>query len=126
MGTETVKSQDNSTVDVHLSYFKQGDDMHSCIVENNGKMDVKASIRNHVALLQSVINHLNKINELIPEGNDLTLSADTHCISLSGNKDLLQKLVDNNLASFDEFDNSDYRSDSGSYSDSSSGSSDSD
>lgn len=115
--TTKVESKKNADhVEVHLGYYKQGDDMYGCIVEKNGRVDIKATIANHVKLLESVVTHLNELNKLIPEDNDLELHADTHFIGLSGNKEVLQKLVDAKLANFDDFDDDDYSSDTGSYS----------
>lgn len=113
MKTETetkkvIKSSDKRRrhhgADVWLSYFKQGDDMHKCIEKDaNGKINVKASLKNHMELLQSVAEHLKEINDNIPEVNDLTISGDTHCISISGDPDVIEKLINLKLVNERQF-----------------------
>lgn len=85
-----------------LNYYKQGDDMQKSIVKNSDdKTDAKASINNHIALLESVIDHLKKVNELIPNDNDIEIDGNSHFIELHGNIELIQKMQDEQLLQSD-------------------------
>jgi hypothetical protein len=86
---------------VCLNYYKQGDDMYHCLVKENDKINVKKSIEKHIALLESVINHLKAIDDIIPDDNDLEINGDTHYIEISGSKNIIDNLVNANLANYD-------------------------
>ena len=96
--TKTTKS-----AQLWLDYYKQGDDMNQCIIKNeDGKIDAKASINNHIALLENVIEHLKQVNNLIPYDNDIDIDANTHHIDLNGDSEIIQKLIDAKLLNSDD------------------------
>ena len=95
----------NKTATISLSYFKQGDDLSACIVHNDdGTMNVKKSFENHINLLQVAIDQLQRIIDLIPDDNTCKLQADTHYIGIYGDDAVVQRLVDEELAYIDDFD----------------------
>jgi hypothetical protein len=104
---KTKKNPNTKTAQIWLPYFKQGDDMHRCIVNENGKINAKASIKNHINLLNCAIDLLNEINKSLPDGMDFDISGDTHSITLTGDKTIIEKLQANSLLQDDDgvFDN---------------------
>jgi len=88
---------------IHLHYFKQGDDLQSCLVTNkDGKVDVKSSIMAHIDLLKASIKQLKGILEVLPDDGDFSLEADGHYIGLSGPENIINQLVEKELVSVDK------------------------
>jgi hypothetical protein len=97
---------------IFLPYFKQGDDMlHGLVTNDDETVNVKQSIVNHIELLKCAIEHLEKINNLIPEENDCSIHAGIHHIGISGNERVLKLLADEELVRIESEESSD--SDSG-------------
>ena len=93
---ESIKT---THAEIKLPYFKQGDDLHDCISKNeDGKVDAKKTLENHISLLESTIQQLKDINEKIPLVNDIVLKGDTHWITISGDERIINKLVEQELA----------------------------
>jgi hypothetical protein len=91
--------------DIRLFYYKQGDDLSACIVHNaDGTINVKESIKRHIGLLQASINKLQSIHDAIPDNNMCKLDADTHHIGIYGDDQVVQTLIDQELAYLKEFD----------------------
>lgn len=82
------------TVEIHLGYYKQGDDLYHCI--ENSKNFVEA-FRSHATVMNSVAVHLNKVADMI-ESHKVEIGADTHYIGLTCDEELAQKLIDAELA----------------------------
>lgn len=102
-------SSNTKSAQVWLNYFKQGDDMHRCLKKDeNGKINAKASIENHIAAMESVVEHLKELNAMIPEDNDIDIDADTHMIRIRGDKNLIDRIVNKKLAQIDEEDEEDH------------------
>ncbi|AYV83013.1 MAG: hypothetical protein Hyperionvirus3_159 [Hyperionvirus sp.] len=98
-------TKNTKSAHVWLNYFKQGDDMHRCIEKDaNGKINAKATIQNHIALMESVVEHLKELNAMIPPDNDIDIDADTHMIMIRGDKNLIDRIVNKNLAQIDDFE----------------------
>jgi len=92
--------------DIRLFYYKEGDDLATCIVRNDdGTMNVKESFQRHIGLLQASIDKLQSIHDTIPDDNTCKLDADTHHIGIYGDDNVVQALIDKDLASLDEFYN---------------------
>jgi hypothetical protein len=90
--------------EIHLPYFKQGDDCCRCIVMNeDGTQNVHRTLQNHINLLQYTVEKLQEIKNLIPEDTDLELYGDTHYISISGNTDDIQSLIQAGLANAEDW-----------------------
>ena len=88
---------------IGLGYFKQGDDLDRCIVkDDDGDVNTKETLNNHIKLLESVIEHLKSINDLIPDTNTCSLYGDTHYISIEGDERIIDQLVSHDLAQIDE------------------------
>lgn len=95
----------NKVANLILPYYKQGNDLHECIVHNvDGTMNVKESFKRHIGLLQAAINRLQSIHDAIPDENTCELHADTHYICIFGDDSVVQKLVNEGLASLEESD----------------------
>lgn len=92
--------------DIRLFYYKEGDDLATCIVRNDdGTMNVKESFQRHIGLLQASIDKLQAIHDAIPDNNTCKLDADTHHIGIYGDDNVVQALVDRGLVSLDDFNN---------------------
>ncbi len=51
----------------------------------------------------ATIEQLQKIHDLIPNMNNCEISGDTHHIGIEGNERIINKLVEEKLATIDEF-----------------------
>ena len=72
---------------IWLPYFKQGDDMNGGLVkDDNGTVDTKESIKNHIIRLEAAINQLQQIHDLIPDVNTCVINGDTHHIGIDGDE----------------------------------------
>jgi hypothetical protein len=90
-----------------LPYYKQGDDMQRCMVKENGKVDARASISNHIDLLQAAIEQLQQIYDRLPDGMNFDIEADTHVITLTGDTNIINQLIADELLYEDEYMNQD-------------------
>ncbi len=91
---------------IWLPYFKQGDDMNGCIVkDDNGVVDTKESIRNHIQLLNSAIEQLQKIYDSIPDMNTCSINGDTHHIGIEGDERIINFLNKQGVITINEWDN---------------------
>lgn len=95
-----------TTAEIYLGYCKQGDDLHGCIVKNDdGKINAKQTLENYVKQMQNVVDHIKKINDLIPEDNDVELDGNTHYVWISGSSDIIDNLIKHKLVSMCENEN---------------------
>jgi hypothetical protein len=83
------------TVEIHLGYYKQGDDLGGCLGELK---DPYKALRGHADQMRSVGKHLDKVADVV-SGHKINIQADTHMISLTCDTKLAQKLLDLGLAS---------------------------
>lgn len=95
-------------VEIHLPYFKQGDDLAGHI-ENCGGNCIEG-LRSHAESLRAAATILDRIAEIatgdLPKAVTARLSgrcplnidADTHMIMASGETEILQKLVNEEIA----------------------------
>lgn len=97
-----MSNTNTRTAEIRLPYFKQGDDMHNCLVIENNKINARASIENHINLLRAAIDKLDKIKNMLPENSDFQISADTHCIEITGDKNIIERLEANGLVNIEE------------------------
>jgi hypothetical protein len=83
---------------IDLPYYKQGDDLAHCINQNDG--DVEKGLLSHAEMLREAAQQLEDIASLVSKyGSDrVEIEADTHCIMIDGPKDLLDELVEQDLA----------------------------
>jgi len=92
--------------EICLPIFKQGDDIEACIVrDENDKINAKATIQKYIDLLYSAISILNNIKDSIPENHEFEIGGDTHYIHISGNRQILESMAENNLVRIEEDDN---------------------
>lgn len=93
------------TVEVRLGYFKSGDDLRSC-------SDCVAELGGHAAIaimrlanqLECVVGRLDDIYDIVRD-EEIEIEADTHYISITCEDEIAQKLVDEGLAYFPEYEN---------------------
>ncbi|QDV69022.1 hypothetical protein Poly24_27360 [Rosistilla carotiformis] len=81
--------------DIHLPYFKQGDDLghhlkHCATVED--------ALEAHAQQLDYAAEILRKVRSMIA-GQGVTLEADTHMIMASGPDEIIEALIDAKYAS---------------------------
>ena len=76
-------------VQISLGYFKQGDDLNSCL-EKAG--DPHEALKVHAEQLRSVAEHLDKLAEMV-EGHEISIEADTHMIMMTCEEELAIKLL---------------------------------
>mgnify|MGYP001172712982 CR=1 FL=1 len=94
--------------EIHLPYFKQGDDLAGCIESAEG--DVVKALELHAEMLDDAAHILMKIKNVIEEAKaskEVYIEADTHFISIEGPKEVLSSLIDNELVEVIEFDDED-------------------
>ena len=80
---------------IQLSYSKPGEDLKNSLVEDNdGNVDVKLTLTNIITLLKMSVTHLENINNLIPYDNTLDIYGSGQSIGMSGDNEVLEKLLD--------------------------------
>ena len=95
------------TAEIHLSYFKQGDDLQSCL--EGADYNIIEGLENHSQMLQHCSNHLNKIKNLIKKQKnikEININADCHFISIEGPDSFIDELIENDLAEIVEYEES--------------------
>ncbi len=88
-------------VEIHLGYFKQGDDLNGCLRDVAHKSE---AFHEHARLLKDCAAHLHSVGVIVGKYSDdlVTVCADTHCITIDGPEKMLQELINAELAT--EFD----------------------
>jgi len=80
--------------EIHLGYFKQGDDLHGCIQKSKTPAD---ALLLHSQMLIEIAKHLVKIHDLVGQ-QPIELDADAHHIGLIGPDELVNELIKQELA----------------------------
>ena len=90
----------NRRAELHLPYFKQGDDMRSCVEQT------KNSYQAFLAHAQNMESTMKILRDLAAktEGVDLTIDACTHHISVEGPVELIDSLITQGLLYPDPFE----------------------
>jgi len=81
-----------------LGYFKQGDDMASCICQTK---TYEKAFRFHASMLREIAEHLDAVADVI-KGEKVEVFADTHYISIKCSDALAKKLIAKKLGIIDE------------------------
>jgi len=90
------------TVEVHLGYFKQGDDLYSCVEEMGNNIGALCRLYER---LEAVIKHIGMICWVCTDcGSGVEIEADTHFIALTVEDKVAQRLVDEGYAHFPEYE----------------------
>ena len=93
---------------IWLPYFKQGDDMsRSIVTKENNSIDAKASFNNHIEILKTAICKLENIKNHLPDDDEFEIYADTHFISITGDKNIIDRLASDELVTIESTDCSD-------------------
>ncbi len=97
--------------DVHLPYFKQGDDLRHHLSQC---ATVEEALEAHAQQLEYAAELLRKVRQMIA-GQGVTIDADTHMIQVSGPDQIIEALIDAKYASrqWDEEDEDDDDEDDG-------------
>jgi hypothetical protein len=83
---------------INLLYTKQSDDMkESLAFRQDGSIDVKYSIQNHISLLSCAIEQLNRIYDLITDDVIIEINEENNTIGLFGSNYLIENLSNENL-----------------------------
>jgi uncharacterized protein YciI len=98
------KEQSNEKhAEIHLPYFKQGDDLGHFLTQN--KNDPSAAMKDHASMLKYAAKQLEQVAEYLDEHNiKLNVQADTHCIFIDGPTAAIDELIKMDLASPDPFE----------------------
>ena len=85
------------TCEIPLGYFKQGDDLAGLLEKADSPQH---AFRLHAMLMQEVGFDLDRIAEKVGKypQDQITVNADTHMISLEGPDELVDELVESDLA----------------------------
>jgi len=90
------------TVEVHLGYFKQGDDLNDCVEEMGNNIGALCRLYER---LESVIKHIGLICWVCTDmESGVEIDADTHYIAITCEDTAAQRLVDEGLACFPEYE----------------------
>lgn len=81
--------------DIHLPYFKQGDDLHHHLEHCE---TVEEALEAHARQLDHAAQILRNVREMIA-GQGVSFDADTHMIQVSGPDEIIEALIDAKYAS---------------------------
>jgi hypothetical protein len=82
------------SVEVHLGYYKQGDDLQRCLKDAKTP---EAAFRTHAKQMLFVAAHLEKIADMIA-GHKVEVQADTHMIVIDCDEKVAINLIKAELA----------------------------
>jgi len=86
-----------------MPYFKPGDDLNDCIAkDSNGNIYAKETFANYGAMLSNAAEIAVKISDAFPKEHIVDLEGDTHYIGIEGSANIIQRLVDMELAHLEE------------------------
>ena len=80
--------------DIHLPYFKQGDDLSHHL---SHCASVEEALEAHAQQLEYAAELLRKVKGMI-DGQDVKVEADTHMIMVSGSDEIIESLIDAGFA----------------------------
>jgi len=92
------------TVQVYLPYFKQGYDLNQAL--KSTKTNIEA-LEKHIWNMEESANILTKIRNIIAF-NNIEIEVDNHCIFISGEEKIINKLIKENLAEEIDFEEEEY------------------
>lgn len=81
--------------EIHLPYFKQGDDLNHHLLQCS---TVEEALEAHAQQLEYAAGILRKVKEMVA-GQSVTFDADTHMIQVSGQDAIIEALIDAKYAS---------------------------
>jgi hypothetical protein len=88
------------TAEIHLPYFKQGDDLGHCL---DHCPSIEEALEQDAVNLEGAASILRQIKNMV-KGHKVEMQADTHYISISGEDDLIDALIKEELAYLDPFE----------------------
>jgi hypothetical protein len=90
--------------EIHLPYFKQGDDMDNCIRSTETPLE---ALRAHADQLSIAAAQLNQIADIVSNYNqkDIILEGNVHYITISGPEEMENELLEEDLIDVSPWDN---------------------
>ena len=92
------------TVQVYLPYSKQKDDLNQTL--KSTKTNIEA-LEKQIWNMEEAANILTKIRNIVAF-NNIEIEADNHCIFISGEEKIINKLIEENLAEETDFEEEEY------------------
>lgn len=100
-----MAKSDFVTAEIHLAYFKQGDDLHYSIEQSKSPLE---ALRGHAEQMRSVAGHLDAIADEVAKCEEqVELYGDTHYCSITGPESLIARLIELELVTKEEYDDED-------------------
>ncbi len=96
-----MKDKKTKNCTIFLPYFKQGDDL-GYHLQNSSSLS--EALENHAKQMDTVAQVLRQVESVIRNEPSVEIQADTHMIFLTGPTELVDVLVKEELASYDEFE----------------------
>jgi len=86
--------------EIHLPYFKQGDDLHHHLTHCDS---VEEALEGHAKQLEFAATILRGVRSMVAE-QGVEMDADTHMIMVSGPDEIIEALVDAKYATIPNWD----------------------
>ena len=87
-----------------LPYYEPGTDLENCKAHtDDGVVDVRTTLSNHINMLRDSIRVLEDLRDAIPNDNTLDIFGQRHTIGLSGDNLVINELIARGLARQCEF-----------------------
>jgi hypothetical protein len=102
--------------DLHLPYFKQGDDLHWQLEHAKGRSKKEKhanALKDHASMLQDAIKILKVLSSLAAEGKIEIENADCHFISVQAEESVGEKLVKKEILAESDWDDEEDLDDEG-------------
>jgi hypothetical protein len=97
---KNVSEPTTKVAELHLPYFKRGDDMRACL---DSAENVADALEAHACHMDVAATMLRTLKDAIA-GHDVTISADTHLIAVAGPVALIDDLIKKELLIEDQWD----------------------
>lgn len=91
------KTKETKHAEIHLGYFKQGDDLGNCLKVTKDPVE---AFRMHARMMYDCAKHLDKIADVIKNSKEtvVEVNADCHYISIDASESLIDLLIKKELA----------------------------
>lgn len=93
------------SAEIHVGYFKQGDDLQGCL--SNCANHPANALSSYASMLKECSTHIDRIFHIIVTNyedriKEIEITADCHFIEISGPDELIDELVEQDLAVYSE------------------------
>jgi hypothetical protein len=101
-----------------LPHSCPGEDLNSSIViDKNGLVNVKGTLKNMIKILHQSIDNLEKMCNEIPDANSLDIYSNGHSVGICGDNKVIRNLIEKKLVIEGDFSEGFVNTDSLEYSD---------